>query len=64
MNEQVSLAYSVQLDGTASYALSIMPEGGEMRNINLSSLGADAIDSAFITSVNQVIADYRTAKGF
>jgi hypothetical protein len=64
MNEQISLAYSVQLDGTASYALSVMPEDGEIRSLNLSSLGGDPTDLSFITAVNQAIADYRTAKGF
>jgi hypothetical protein len=64
MNEQISLAYSVQPDGTASYALSVIPENGEMRSINLSSLGAGANDSAFIAAVQTAIADYRTAKGF
>jgi hypothetical protein len=64
MNEQISLAFSVQIDGTASYALSITPEGEDTRSVNLSSLGADATDLCFIASVNQVIAEYRTAKGF
>jgi hypothetical protein len=62
--EQISLAFSVQIDGTASYALSITPEGGETRSVNLSSLGAGETDLSFIASINQAIADYRTAKGF
>ena len=64
MNEQTSLAFSVQPDGTASYALSVIPEGGEMRSINLSSLGADATDSVFIAAVQTAIAEYRASKGF
>lgn len=64
MHKQVSLAFSVQVDGTASYALSVTGEDGQMRNLNLSSLGGDATDLAFIASVNQAIAEYRASKGF
>ena len=63
MNEQTSLAFSVQPDGTASYALSITDDTGT-RAINLSSLGADTTDIAFIAAVNAAIANYRTDKGF
>jgi hypothetical protein len=66
MNEQISLAYSVQLDGTASYALSVVPQDdpSASRSLNLSSLGGNPDDLAFIESVNKCISDYRAAKGF
>jgi hypothetical protein len=64
MNDQISLAYSVQADGTTSYALSVIPAEGGMRSINMSSLGADQTDTAFILAINQAIADYRADKGF
>ena len=66
MNEQVSFAYSVQPDGAASYALSVIPQDApeQARSLNLSSLGGDATDLAFIAALNSVIADYRTVKGF
>jgi hypothetical protein len=66
MNEQISLAYSVQPDGTASYALSVVPQDdpASVRSLNLSSLGGDHTDLAFIAAVNAVISDYRAAKGF
>ena len=66
MNEQISLAYSVQPDGTASYALSVVPrdDPASVRSLNLSSLGGDPIDLAFIEAVNKSISDYRSAKGF
>jgi hypothetical protein len=64
MNDQISLAYSVQPDGTNSYALSVIPAEGDMRSINMSSLGADQTDTAFILAINHAIAEYRAAKGF
>jgi hypothetical protein len=66
MNEQSSLAYSVQPDGTASYALSVVPQDdpASARSLNLSSLGGDPTDLAFIAAVNAAISDYRAAKGF
>jgi hypothetical protein len=66
MNEQISLAYSVQPDGTASYALSVVPQDdpASVRSLNLSSLGGDPADLAFIAAVNAAISDYRAAKGF
>lgn len=66
MSEQISLAYSVQPDGTASYALSVVPQEdpASTRSLNLSSLGGNPEDLAFIESVNKCISDYRAAKGF
>jgi hypothetical protein len=64
MNDQISLAYSVQPDGTTSYALSVIPDGGDMRSVNLSSLGADQTDTEFMLAINHAIAEYRAAKGF
>ncbi len=64
MNEQLSLAYSVQPDGTVSYALSVIPENGEIRSINLCSLGANEVDHAFISAMQTAITDYRASKEF
>jgi hypothetical protein len=66
MNEQISLAYSVQPDGNASYALSVVPQDdpASARSLNLSSLGGDPTALAFIAAVNAAISDYRSIKGF
>jgi hypothetical protein len=66
MNEQISLAYNVQPDGITSYALSVVPQDdpASARSLNLSSLGGDPTDLAFIEAVNKSISDYRAAKGF
>jgi hypothetical protein len=66
MSEQISLAYSVQPDGITSYALSVVPQNDpeSARSLNLSSLGGDLTDLAFIAAVNAAISDYRAAKGF
>ena len=66
MSEQISLAYSVQTDGTSSYALSIVPQDdpASARSLNLSSVGGDPIDLSFITAVNTAISEYLAAKGF
>jgi len=66
--EQISLAYSLQPDGSSSYALSVIPQtdGAVPIAINLASAGVQAgsPDEAFITAINSALAAYREAKGF
>jgi hypothetical protein len=67
MNEQISLAYSIQPDGSSSYALSIIPQtdGAPPIAINLASAGVQtgSPDETFIAAINSALAAYRTSKG-
>jgi hypothetical protein len=68
MNEQISLAFSLQPDGSSSYALTVIPQT-EMAvpfAINLASMGvADGSpDADFIEAIVAALASYRASKGF
>jgi hypothetical protein len=65
MNEQISLAYSLQPDGSSSiaFSISVIDGSGESKNINTSSLSGNAIDLKFIASINEAIGAYREEKG-
>lgn len=71
MNEQVSLAYSVQPDGTTSVAISVIPinEDGSIApdrllSANLSSASASEQDAALIQAISTALASYRSVRGF
>jgi hypothetical protein len=70
MNEQISLAYSLQPSGTSSIALSIIPtEDGSlntaaMLSANISSPSVGSPEAILLASVSEAVAAFRSAKGF
>jgi hypothetical protein len=71
MNEQISLAYSVQSSGSSSIAFSVIPtgEGGALNTeimvtANISSPAAGSPEALLLSSVSEAVAAFRAAKGF
>lgn len=70
MNEQISLAYSVQPSGASSVAFSIIPlrEDGALNTdamftANISSPAESSPESVLLASVASVVSAFRASKG-
>jgi hypothetical protein len=70
MNEQVSLAFSVQPSGYSSTSISIIPkkEDGSLNteaivSVNIASPVSGSPEAILIESISMALSDYRTAKG-
>lgn len=70
MNEQISLAYSVQLLGTSSIAFSIIPskEDGSLNtetmiSANISAPSEGSPEAAFLIAISEAVSAFRAAKG-
>jgi hypothetical protein len=70
MNEQISLAYSLQPTGKSSIALSVIPLDSEgtmnmngMASANISAPAAGSPEAALLASVSEAVAAFRSAKG-
>jgi hypothetical protein len=69
MNEQISLAFSVQPLGYSSTSISIIPtkEDGSLNtdaiaSVNIASPVAGSPEAVLIESISTALSDYRTAK--
>jgi hypothetical protein len=70
MNEQISLAYSVQPSGYTSTSISIIPksEDGSLNtdaiiSVNIASPIAGSPEAILLDSIRKSLFDFRTAKG-
>jgi hypothetical protein len=71
MNEQISLAFSVQPDGTASAAFSAIPTNIDgslntdgMKSANIYNPTNGSPEAALLSAVSAAISTFKTAKGF
>jgi hypothetical protein len=69
MNEQISLAFSVQPSGYTSTSISIIPkkEDGSLNtdaivSVNIASPVAGSPEAILVESIRNSLSDYRTAK--
>jgi hypothetical protein len=69
MNEQISLAFSVQSTGYTSTSISIIPkkEDGSLNtdaivSVNIASPVVGSPEASLVESIRNALSDYRTAK--
>jgi len=70
MNEQVSLAFSIQPDGTTSVSISVIPINGDgsiasdrLLSANISSVSASEQEAALISAIGTALSSFRTLRG-